>query len=183
MTYLLTDGPPHYKVSTHAWTPSGDVSAAVTFNDPDATYPAAAVLPWIHVLNVTNWRHGVESEDNRQARTISDGEITYPSKKLGVTKVCEYEIRADSVRSLDQTLTAVVAAFDNMSDEGTMAFTPYEGGPVWAFDARVLSLEPDPDWDYNDEGRGWAVQQGFQLSLRLSDPYFYAVSDPTTRSL
>lgn len=183
MTYVLADGPPHYKVCTHAWTSSGAVSPAVTLGDPGATYPAVAVLPWLPVLRVSNWRHGVESEDNRAPRTTGPGEITYPSEKLGRTRVYEFEARAQSVRELDQTVTALVAAFDNMTDEGVMTLNPYEGGPEWAFAARVLSLDPDDDWDYNDEDRGWSVQWGFQLNLRQSDPYFYAVSDPATRVL
>lgn len=181
MAYVPSDGPPHYKVCTHTWTPFS-LTPTVTLNDDGATYPAPPVLPWIVVARVQNWRHGIESDDNRAPRTAGDGEITYPGHKLGKTMVYELEVRAATVKQLDQTMTTLVTAFENTSDEGTMVLAPHEGGTSWQYAARVLALTPDEDWDYSDEGRGWVVSHGYQLSLRLSDPYFAVVGDLATRS-
>jgi hypothetical protein len=169
MPWLVADGPPML-TATHEWVPYG--GGSIVLND-QATNPPT--LPFVRILQITGWRSLPESEDNRQPRTFTAGEIVYPSLTNGKTMTYECRVEAATVQTVDSLMTQTMRAFSDMSNEGGMVVTPYSSfgsGDVWNFNARVISFDPDPIWDYDDQRRAH-FYWGFALSLRMSDPHFY----------
>lgn len=168
MAYVANDGPPSLD-ATHEWAPAtGSAPAAINTKTDPPTFP------WIKLKQITGWRAAPEADDNREPRTIGSGEITYPGRLLGRTIVYECEIRARTRESVQLTITSILNGYLDRSGLGTMTVTPFPspGGVVWQYQARVLSLDADPAWDYNP-GRAWPYVWGFALSLRMPSPFFF----------
>lgn len=173
MAYSATTGPPSLD-ATHAWTPA--VGTGVTLN---ARITDPATFPWIKVDRITGWRSLPEAEDNRVPRTYGTGEIVYPSRLLGKTITYEGRVLAKSREDVHTPLHTMLQAFGaSMDAEGLMTVTPYTapGGVVWTYHARVLSLTPDQAWQWFPR-RVAQYQWGWQLNMRLSDPFFYDNAD------
>jgi hypothetical protein len=136
-------------------------------------------MPWVRLLSITGWRALPESEDLREPRTYGDGEIVYPSRKLGKTIVYEMQIEARTIQSMQSHMTQLQRGFGDMNGEGTMTVTPYAsyGGQVWTFTGRAISFDPEATWEYNPD-RLAQLTWGAALSLRMSDPHFYADGVP-----
>jgi hypothetical protein len=176
MPYTTAEGPP-------------DMNAIHAFTAPSAPHPPQLnqqttwppTFPWARVMQITGWRALPESEDNRQPRTFTEGEIVYPSLKLGKTLAYECRVEALTIQSLQQFMNALVQGFGHdMSNEGIMTVVPYSGfggGQEWTFSARVLSMEPDPAWQW-DVGWKAPFRWPFLLTMRMSDPHFYASGVP-----
>jgi hypothetical protein len=164
---------PPYLAAVHQWTTAaGD--AAARFNDQVTSPPT---LPWTRVRQITGWRALPESDDNRQPRTYGDGEIVYPGRKLGKTLVYECTVEARTMQTVEDTMGAIVQGFGDMSGEGRMDVIPYSGAATWTYHARVIDLQVEPVWDWN-ENRRTVFEWGFTLSLRMSDPHFYLAGTP-----
>lgn len=169
MTYVAADGPPDVDAK-HAWAPASGSTPPVINNwtaDP-LTYP------FVLLENIAGWRSSPEADDNREPRSVGDGEIAYPGALLGKTLVYEMELRAATRESLRATVTGLLNGFGDRSGLGTMTVTPFTsiGGVVWQYKARVLSFDPDDLWTYNPVVPGpWRT--GATLTLRMTDPRFY----------
>lgn len=174
MPFTVDDGPPDID-AVHVWTPAAGASPPA-LNSWDITAPA---WPRIRLEQITGWRSLPEADDNRQPRTTTHGEFSYPGMMLGKTLVYEGAVRALDWISLKGPVNGMNQGFGERSTEGLMTVTPFSwiGGPVWVFTARVLSLDFDPKPDYVSsapEPLSW----GFALTLRMSDPYFYTSGTP-----
>lgn len=177
MAWSDAEGPPSL-TATHTWLPSGGGFGSTRLND-QVTWPPT--LPFVRVQQITGWRSTPESEDNREARTYGEGEIVYPSRKLGRTFVYECRVEALTVQTLESAMSGVLNGFRDMDHEGLMQVEPYSGfgggGAVWEYRARVTDLETEPVWDWSS-GRRAQFWWTFALTLRLSDPYFYYLGTP-----
>lgn len=170
MAYVAADGPPDLD-ATHAWDSAGAAANPPTLNNR-ASDPAT--LPWIRVDGIQGWRSLPESEDNREGRTFGQGEIPLASRKLGKTLVYECTVMAKTRETLRNLLSLSLAGFGSSLDEGVMTVVPYAapGGVTWTYSARVIDLQADRAFSYSDKRRAH-FQQGFTVSLRMSDPFFY----------
>lgn len=171
MAYDEADGPPHFD-ATHAWAPFTGAAPPV-INDPGG-YPPA--LPWVKLKRTpTNWFASPELDDNRSPRTYGNGEVPYESKTLGITRVYEIEVRADSREDMNALMWALRMGYSHMDHEGTMTVSPYDdpGGIDWTFGGRVLAFTPDDSFVYDDNSEIGRFLWGAQLTLRSSDPTFY----------
>lgn len=172
MSYTVDDGPPDL-TAVHGWSPATG-GAPPAINQQGGTNPPT--MPWVRLLGITGWRSLPENEDLRDARTFGDGEIPYPSRKLGKTLVYELRVEARTVQSVQRCMTAVQRGFGDMNGEGQMTITPYGsfgGGVTWTYRARVMDFEPGSVWAFwpqRYEHFTWEAA----LTLRMSDPYFYS---------
>lgn len=154
-------------VSVWAFTPaSGPTPPAI--NDHGTS--------WIKLESAPGLHDAPEADDNRDARTTEDGEITYPGYKLGRTFSLKGTIYANNEHELYALLTPLRRGYTtNMVDEGSFTVTPYSGigGPVWNLSVRVLGFHPDEIFTHN-RGREFPYRWGFELVFRQSDPLFYS---------
>ena len=168
MPYTAADGPPSHD-ATHAWSPATG-PAPPTLNDQTVNPRIVFGVEG----GITGWRVLPEADDNREARTTTDGEIPYPGKKLGKTIVYEMTVYGDTLQAVSAVQTSMLNGYGDMSGLGTMTVTPYPhiGGVTWQFQARVLSLDFDnrPEWR-KELAQPW--RWGFALSLRMMNPFFY----------
>lgn len=169
--YTLADGPPRY-VALHAFAPV-TATAPPVLNDVDG--PPGA-YEGIRLTRITGWYKTPDLVDNRAGRTFGIGEVVYPHRDLGVTRVYEGMVTARNHADLDALLWAMRTGFVAEDSEGTMTVTPwaaYADDPpiVWTFGARVLEFAPaeDPKWTEDQA----FLTDTFTLSLRASDPRFY----------
>jgi hypothetical protein len=176
--YDVTYGPPDLD-ATHLWTPASGPTVTLGYEMPLTSGRLVPPSSRIRIEQITGWRALPEAEDNRQPRTFGDGEITYPGKLLGKTLVYEGHALSVDWAGLKPLAQSMMLAFANMSDEGVMTVTPFEfiGGVVWTYSARVTGLTFDPKPEYLGTVHD-ALQWGFQLTLRMSDPHFYNDGDP-----
>lgn len=168
MPYTTDHGVPDID-ATHAWTP--------------VTGPTPPVIndhgnPWIKLLGAPGMHDGPESDDNREPRTIQDGEIVYPGFKLGRTFTLNCEAQAENELDMRLMLTTARRGFTfNMVDEGLMTVVPYSGvgGPTWTYHARVIAFDPADDFTW-ERNRVWKFRWPFAITLRMSDPLYYSSS-------
>lgn len=177
MPFDVSHGPPPYAVAFHDWAPATG-TAPPTLNDVNAT---PRVYPEIAVERVTGWRGGTETIDNRAPRTFLPGEIPYPARYLGKTRIYEGVVRAWDPFELVLVQNEMVIGFADQDGEGVMSVTPwpaYAADPaiVWTFAARVLAFDFDPEWALIDGGV--IYEWKYMLTLRLSDRLFYTGSPP-----
>lgn len=174
MPYTIADGPPDID-GTHAWAPAVG-SAPPTLNDWNVLAPT---WPRVRIEQITGWRSLPDADDNRDPRTTTHGEFPWPGMMLGKTIVYEGAVRALSWLTLKAPVNSMVLGFGERSQEGVMTVTPFSwiGGTVWTYSARVISLDFDPKPDYLPNAPE-VLSWGFALTLRMSDPYFYADGDP-----
>lgn len=133
---------------------------------------------WIKLESAPGLHDAPESDDNRDARTTTHGEILYPGFKLGRTFSLKSTIYANDEHEMYALLTGIRRGYtENMVDEGEFTITPYAsvGGPVWNLSARVLGYHPDEVFTYN-RGRMFPYRWGFELVFRQSDPKFYSAA-------
>lgn len=177
MAYEVQDGPPDLE-AVHQWDPGGTEFNAAPWPINRQELKDTG-FPWIKLLGITGWRALPESDDNREPRTLIHGEIAYPGKLLGKTVVYECQIRATTKQLVLRGLTAAVNGFGEKGILGVMTVTPYAsiGGPTWTYNARVLDLTHDnaPTWSRKFVD-AWRI--GFSLSLRMTDPFFFAEGNP-----
>lgn len=131
---------------------------------------------WIKLESAPGLHDAPEADDNRDPRTIEDGEIIYPGFKLGRTFSLKASVYANNEDEMYTLLTGVRRGYTtNMVDEGRFTITPYSGigGPVWNLDARVLGFHPDDTFTWNLNQK-FAYRWGFELVFRQSDPLFYS---------
>ncbi len=172
MAYNASHGPPCFD-AYHDWAPAGDASDPPTLND---VRDEPRVYPEIAIAKVTPWRSMPEIVDNRAPRTVGRGEIPYPIRELGLTRVYEGSIVTPDREELMETMSSMMAGFPQEDGEGTMTVTPWpsvagEEPTVWAFTARVLMLTFDPEWIL--DGDAGTYEWKWVLTLRLSDARFY----------
>lgn len=170
-------GPPPWSVAFHDWTPATG-TAPPTINDVRAT-PRA--YPEIELDRVTGWRGGTEIEDNRAPRTFRPGEVPYPARYLGKTRIYEGRVVAKDPFGLTLVQNNLVIGFADQNAEGSMAVAPWpafaaDPPVVWTYAARVAAFDFDPDFTISDDGGTY--EWAFVLTLRLSDHLFYTGSPP-----
>lgn len=174
MAYTVADGPPDID-AVHVWTPAVG-SAPPALNSWNVLAPS---WPRIRLEQITGWRSLPDADDNRSPRTSSDGEFTWPGRMLGKTLVYEGAVRAQSWVTLKAPVNSMVLGFSERSSEGLMTVTPFSwiGGPVWTYNARVISLDFDPKPEYIPSAPE-ILSWGFALTLRMSNPYFTTDDEP-----
>lgn len=180
MTYVAADGPPDVDAK-HAWAPATGSTPPVINNwtaDP-------VTLPYVGLQRISGWRDGADADDNREARTNDDGEIPYPGRLLGKTISYEGTVAAATREALAGQVTGLLNGYGDRSGLGTMTVTPFSsiGGVVWQYQARVLSVQFDPEPEFTAAsgqrellpviGALGAWRRGYILSLRMTNPRFY----------
>lgn len=173
MPFTIADGPPGID-ATHAWAP-GSGSAPPVLNAWDIMAPT---WPRIRIEQITGWRSLPDADDNRSPRTSDHGEFIWPGKMLGKTVVYEGEVRTLDWQTLRLPVNQMLQGYSERSLPGVMTVTPFAwiGGPVWTYNARVVSLDFDPKPEYIP-GMTEALRWGFSLTMRMHDPYFYSGTD------
>jgi hypothetical protein len=151
----IASGPPGIEVA-HQW-------GTFVLNDRSAR-PARVRLQRITGLHALG-----EVDDNRVTSSGQRGEVILPGARRGKTVVYEGSIQSKTLDALRTTTTAMLAAFREASDEGTMAIL---GSVTWFFRARVTDLAIDDEQTGGLE-RVWPFERTFTLTLRLSDSRSY----------
>ncbi len=171
MPYGATHAPSWWD-STHAWVPA-------TADPPPVLHDChkqPRELPQIVVDGVTGWNDLGEMVDNRAPRTYGAGEVVYPSRFIGLTRIYEAHVEADDRLDFAEMIAGLTTGYGDRSDEGMMTVTPWlpyggEDPITWTFTALVLALAFDKAPVLGEDGIDY--QQAFVLTLRLSDPAFY----------
>lgn len=172
--YTLSHGPPPPAEATHTWAPStADAPPVMGTNSVEPRE-----LPEIEVLRCTGWYDGGDIVDNREGATSGIGDVAYPPRMHGLTRVYEAVIRTHSRFELLAAIAGLTGGYV-IGDDATMTVLawPAWGGPTpvtWVYTARVIALTFDPAPVQLDDGA--TIEWAFVLTLRLADPRWYGTA-------
>ncbi len=161
----------------HAWIPPGEDDPVIVLNKPVNDAGNADVWPCFKVRRVTGLYSLGDPQDVRDNRVGADGEIPRMSRRRGKTVVYEGTIKARTRLELLTARDTLIAAFNDMTGEGTMVGswhplnTEFDGEDPRYFKARALTCE------VIDEQTTTKHERPFVLSLRMSDAKFYMLDD------
>jgi hypothetical protein len=145
-----------------------------TWNSGFALNNIVGGLPHVNLDSITGLFSLPELDDLRDPVIGANGEVIYPSYTRG--KTVTYEGRLISAdESIYAYRWAMLAAFANQTDEGTMRITPHPtwGTGGWYYKARVLTLEIDDEIFVDKlQTQPSPYKLQFTLSLRMRDNSF-----------
>lgn len=170
-----SDGPPGLEAK-HQWNPA--VGNNFTMNDIEGSYP------FVDLVTIQNYYSLPESDDNRIPQTGLEGETILPGKKRGKTITYVGFIIGVTRKGVLGMRRNMVASFSEMDIEGTMYIDPHNSysSHAWEFKARVLALEIDDEIIAKSLKERDPYKLAFDLTLRLSNPFFTLAADPTVKS-
>lgn len=135
------------------------------------TRPRAEGYPRTHVKAVRGARSLPEADDSG-AETPSGrlGEYAYPRTTRGKTLTYELQQQAESEPSLNTSMAALEAAFQDRSSIGLVIVQPWSGhgSDIWASFARVLAFDCDEDLVYAPDANDWGHYGPWRLDPTLS---------------
>lgn len=169
MPVAIADGPLGLE-ATHTWGP-----LTTPLNDLDNG------LPRIRVDRITGLHSLPDADDFRELRSARLGEVVYPGFARGKTVTYEGRLQAASLQSLRQLAHAMRAGFAERSTEQAMTISPHPGYGTqeWFYGARALALDID-EIQANGPWQWPQFERPFTLSLRMSDPRFFALPQLTS---
>jgi hypothetical protein len=126
-------------------------------------------IPGIRLDKIVGLQSISEADDNRAPRTEQPGEVIYPSFSRGKTITYTGFVVAYNLGSLRSLQSSIIGAFNERSNEGTMTV-----GGAYYFHARPMALDMDDEQTLSPWASPSPHQRSFVLSLRLSDPAYYA---------
>lgn len=140
------------------------------------------ILPRIKLKTMPGFLASPPSDNHRDARGGSPGDIIYPSLFRGKPWSVTGELQASTVeglRALDSAMKFVLNQMHNF--EGTWSVEPradylayLEQTGSWYINCRMTEYDPDEDYDSKDvEDAVTAYTQEFQAGFIASDPRFY----------
>lgn len=150
----------------HVW----ELLPSFPLNGPNFT------IPVIRLDRIGGMYSLGEIEDLRASRTGAIGEIVYPSLMRGKTVTYEGRVIGTTLQTMRQWITLLRNAFTDTVNERRMTIHPdplYGTGDFY-FMARPMAFECDEEQIYAATRRPSGFQRNFILTLRMSDPRFYA---------